>query len=113
MNTGTTIDTSDGRNSSASTPPVVIMPFIHSMMVVTSPMGENAPPELAAIITIEAKIMRSLLSRMSLRSTIIITMDVVRLSSMAERKNVMKAMRHSSLRLPRVFMMSRTKLNPP
>ena len=50
---------------------------------------------------------------MSLRSTIIITMDVVRLSSMAERKNVMKAMRHSSLRLPRVFMMSRTKLNPP
>lgn len=32
---------SEGRNSSVMTPPVVIMPRIQSMMVVTSPIGEK------------------------------------------------------------------------
>ena len=41
------------------------------------------------------------------------TMEVVRLSRMAERKKVMKAMRHISFRLERVLSVSRTKLNPP
>ena len=41
------------------------------------------------------------------------TMEVVRLSRMADRKNVMNAMRHMSLRLERVFIVSRTKLKPP
>ena len=43
----------------------------------------------------------------------IITMEVVRLSRMAERMNVMKAMRHNSFFLLRVCNVSRTKLNPP
>ncbi len=30
---------------------VVTWPPIHSMIVVTSPMGDQAPPELAAIMT--------------------------------------------------------------
>ena len=43
----------------------------------------------------------------------IITMLVVRLSRIAERKNVRKAMRHSSVRLPLLFITPRTQLNPP
>ena len=42
-----TIETSEGMNISVSTPWVVMTPLIQSMMVVTSPMGEKAPPELA------------------------------------------------------------------
>ena len=110
---GTTIDTSEGMNSSVSTPPVDTMPLIHSMMVVTSPIGEKAPPLLAATITIEAKMSLSFGSCISLRSTMIITIEVVRLSRMAERKNVINATRHSSLRFERVFIVSRTKLKPP
>ena len=48
-----------------------------------------------------------------LRNIIIITIEVVRLSSIADRKNVMNAMRHNSFRLLRVCIVSRTKLNPP
>jgi hypothetical protein len=43
----------------------------------------------------------------------IITMLVVRLSRMADRKKVMNAMRHNSARLLRVFITERTQLNPP
>ena len=43
----------------------------------------------------------------------IITIEVVRLSRMAERKKVMKTILHMSLRLERVFIVSRTKLKPP
>ena len=51
MKAGTSIDTSEGTKISVMTPCVVITPLIHSMMVVTSPMGEKAPPLLAAITT--------------------------------------------------------------
>ena len=57
--------------------------------------------------------MRSRLSLTSLRRIITMTMLVVRLSRMADRMKVMKAMRQSSLRLERVCMVSRTKLKPP
>ena len=40
-------------------------------------------------------------------------MLVVRLSRMAERMNVIKAIRHSSVRLLRVLMAVRTQLKPP
>ena len=43
----------------------------------------------------------------------IITMLVVRLSRMADRMKVMKAMRHSRARLLFVFITLRTKLKPP
>ena len=36
------------------------LPFIQSMIVVTSPMGDQAPPLLAAITMILPKIQRSL-----------------------------------------------------
>jgi len=113
MYAGMTIDTSDGMNISMITPAAVISPLFHSIMVVTSPIGENAPPEFAAIITSEAYIMRSFFSFTSLRNIIIITIDVVRLSRMADRMNVMNAMRQSSFFLLLVFIVSLTKLNPP
>ena len=51
---GMTIDTIEGIVISESTPKAVMTPLFHSMIVVTSPMGENAPPELAAMMTREA-----------------------------------------------------------
>ena len=57
--------------------------------------------------------MRSLWSATSLRRIITMTMLVVRLSRMADKMKVMKAMRQSRLRLLRVLIMLRTKLKPP
>ena len=57
--------------------------------------------------------MRSFLSSTSLRRIIIITIDVVRLSRMADRMNVMQAIRQSRARLDLVCKVSRTKLKPP
>ena len=48
------MDMSEGMRISVITPAAVITPLFHSMMVVTSPIGENAPPELAAMMTSEA-----------------------------------------------------------
>lgn len=109
----TTTDAIDGNISWESTPPVVIIPLIQSMMVVTSPIGEKAPPALAAIIIMPPKIIRSLASATSLRSTIIITMLVVRLSRMAERIKVMMVILQSSARLFLVARASCTKKKPP
>ena len=53
-NVGTTTETMEGMRSSVMTPPVVMLPLIQSMMVVTSPMGENAPPALAERMMQEA-----------------------------------------------------------
>ena len=50
MKAGTSMDTNEGRKISVSTPCVVMTPLIHSIMVVTSPIGENAPPLLAEIM---------------------------------------------------------------
>ena len=67
---------------------VVNCPPIHSMVVVTSPIGDQAPPALAAMTTIPAKSQRVWRSSMSLRNNDTITIDVVRLSSKAEKKKV-------------------------
>ena len=42
---------SEGMKISIITPAAVTKPLFQSMIVVTSPMGEKAPPELAAITT--------------------------------------------------------------
>lgn len=54
MNAGITIEMSDGTRISLITPTAVMRPLFQSMMVVTSPIGENVPPELAAMMTSEA-----------------------------------------------------------
>ena len=108
-----TIEMTAGISTSVITPAAVITPLFQSMMVVTSPIGENAPPELAAMMTSEAYMTRSLRSLTSLRNIIIITIEVVRLSRMALRIKVMMAIRHSNERLLLVFRVSLTKLKPP
>ncbi|MCY1547006.1 hypothetical protein D9M68_830370 [compost metagenome] len=51
---GTSRQTRLGRNSWETMPLVVIWLPIHSMVVVTSPIGDQAPPALAAITTMPA-----------------------------------------------------------
>ncbi|MNL86701.1 hypothetical protein D3C87_2155160 [compost metagenome] len=51
---GTSRHTRLGRNRLLMMPPVVIWLPIHSMVVVTSPIGDQAPPALAAITTMPA-----------------------------------------------------------
>ena len=45
---GTTIHTMDGKSKYPNRCPVVTLLAIHNMVVVTSPIGEKAPPALAA-----------------------------------------------------------------
>ncbi len=72
----------------------VIWPPIHSIVVVTSPIGDQAPPELAAMTMMPAKNSRSAWFASSLRISEIMTMVVVRLSSSALRKKVTKPTSH-------------------
>ena len=93
--------------------PADTSPAIHSMMVVTSPMGDHAPPALAATITILAKNQRSWRSPMSLRSSATITMEVVRLSKTADMKKARMEMTHSSFTLLVVEILSVIMRKPP
>ena len=63
-----------------------ICPPIQSIVVVTSPIGDQAPPALAAITIIPAKNRRISLSGINLRTNETITMVVVRLSNTEDRK---------------------------
>ena len=65
-------------------------PPIHSIVVVTSPMGVHAPPALAAITTTAPSSLRSSPESPGriFRRSEIMTMVEVRLSRMAERKKV-------------------------
>jgi hypothetical protein len=72
----------------------VIWPPIQSIVVVTSPMGDQAPPELAAITIMPANRMRSSRSSSNLRTSDTITMVVVRLSSRALRKKLIRPISH-------------------
>ena len=92
---------------------VVIWPPIHSIVVVTSPIGVQAPPALAAITMIPAKNRRSSWSSISLRISEIITIVVVRLSSAADRKKVTKPMIHSSVTMLVERMRSVMIVKPP
>ena len=58
------------------------------MVVVTSPIGDQAPPALADITTIPTNIQRVLTSWISFLRSDTITIVVVRLSSAAEKKKV-------------------------
>src|SRR5687768_18225719 len=73
---------------------VEICPPIHSMVVVTSPIGVHAPPAFAAITIIPAKNRRVSLLGMSFRISETITMEVVRLSNTDDKKNVTQHMIH-------------------
>src|SRR5690349_16608629 len=79
--------------------PTVIWPPIQSIVVVTSPMGDHAPPALAAITIMPAKNSLSWGSFMIFRRRDTITMVVVRLSSIADKKKVTMEMIHNRFRL--------------
>ena len=66
------------------------------MVVVTSPMGVQAPPALAATTTMAPSSLRSSASGTARCSTDSMTIVVVRLSSMALRKKVSSPSPHSS-----------------
>lgn len=66
----------------------VTCPPIHNIIVVTSPIGDHAPPALAAIISTPANIHKSCLFEISFLSNADITIAVVRLSSAADKKKV-------------------------
>ena len=76
-------------------------------------MGLQAPPALAARITIPPKNQRSCCSGSSLRNRATITMAVVRLSRIAEKKKVMKLSIQSSFTLLVVLIWSVMMLKPP
>ena len=63
------------------------LPAIQSMVVVTSPIGDQAPPALAAMTTNPAIHMRSSLSATILRRIEINTIVAVRLSIIADNTN--------------------------
>ena len=85
--------------------PVVICPPIHNIVVVTSPIGVQAPPALAAITTIPIKNILVCLSLINFLNKETITMVVVRLSRTAERKNVTMLIIQSNLRLSFVVIL--------
>ena len=91
---------------------VVSCPPIQSMVVVTSPMGDQAPPALAATTTIPANSQRVCRSSISLRSSDTITIDVVKLSNKAEKKNVRTHTIQSIFTLLRVWIRSVMTRNP-
>ena len=64
----------------------VTCPPTQSIIVVTSPIGDHAPPALAEIIIIPANIHKSFLSFIILDIKAAMTIDVVKLSSTAEKK---------------------------
>ena len=84
----------EGRNTDSMMFSEVTWPPIHSIVVVTSPIGVQAPPALAAMTMMPAKNRRSSCLARILRISEIATMVVVRLSRMAERKKVTKPTSH-------------------
>src|SRR3990170_983075 len=90
----------------------VICPPIQSIVVVTSPIGDQAPPALAAMIINPTK--NNLISRlgMSFRIKDTITMVVVRLSKTADRKKVIQQTIHNNFLGSRVLIISVINLKP-
>ena len=68
-------------------------------MVVTSPIGDQDPPALAAIITMHAYFNLSVLSGTNFLNTASSTMAAARLSRSAEKKKAEKLIVHNNLRL--------------
>ena len=109
---GTSKLKSEGKKSSLISLKLLTFPDIHNIVVVTSPMGDQAPPALAAIIVMPAYHKRSSLLGINFLSTVMITIVVVRLSIIADRKKVSKPIVHKSDRLFLLAMIFLTALNP-
>ena len=75
--------------------PVVTLSPIHSMVVVTSPIGDQAPPALAAIIISPANHARVFRSKITFCRMVIKTMVAVRLSIIADKIKARMAKIHN------------------
>ena len=93
------MDTSAGMKVSIIILPAVTCPPIQSMIVVTSPIGDHAPPALAPSMTIPQKNQRVFWSAINFLNKAHITMEVVRLSNTDDMKNVRIPIIHNNLRL--------------
>ena len=113
INTGITIATILGMTRLTISPTDETFSSIHNMMVVTSPIGEKAPPALAAITIRPANIQRSFWSLSSRRSIITMIMVVVILSSTADMINDRVQIIHSKWRLLLALMCSVINEKPP
>ena len=94
---GTSKFTTEAANNALMIPNAVTCPPIHSIVVVTSPIGDHAPPALAAITITETNSRRSSPRSSSFRISDTITMLVVRLSRTALNKNVTQDTIHNKL----------------
>ena len=94
---GTSIQTKEGATSNLINSKVETFSPIQSMVVVTSPIGDHAPPAFAAIIIIPANQILSLLSTTNFRRMVIKTIVAVRLSIIADKIKARIHMIQSSL----------------
>mmetsp|Transcript_61603 Transcript_61603/g.101775 ORF Transcript_61603/g.101775 Transcript_61603/m.101775 type:complete len:243 (+) Transcript_61603:639-1367(+) len=107
ISSGTNSATMLGRISANIVGQVVMLPLIHSIVVVTSPMGVQAPPAFAAMTARPPKSMRSSVWSGSIfRSSETMTMVDVRLSSTAERQKVTTPTMNRRVRRLLVWMFS-------
>src|SRR6188768_4203807 len=89
-----------------------ICPPIHSIVVVTSPIGDHAPPAFAPITIMPQKNSLIFLSGTSFLVRDTIKIAVVRLSSSAERKKVTQHITHNKVFGFFVVIRSVITLNP-
>ena len=93
-----------GKNKDRMTSPEVMLSFIHNIIVVTSPIGVQAPPALAAMTTTLPKIHLSCGLSSNFCKSIIITMAEVILSSTEDIKKVINPISQSNFFLLRVVI---------
>src|SRR5690554_1682732 len=85
MRKGRAKHTIEGNTTNSIRPAAVNFLAIQSMVVVTSPMGDQAPPALAAITTRAAYHILSSLLWINFLNRVISTIVAVRLSMIADR----------------------------
>ncbi len=87
INVGTAKHTKEGTTKCVIRPTVDTRSPIHSIVVVTSPIGDQAPPALAAITPIQTNQRRSILSGTNRLKSETNTIVEAKLSRVADKKN--------------------------
>ena len=109
---GTTIHTSDGIIKYLTRFISLTLLPIHNIVVVMSPIGDQAPPALAAIIIKPAYHSFKLLSFTNFCNNVISTIVAVKLSIIAERMKAKNPKIHKILTLLLVLMTCFIPANP-
>src|SRR6056297_438840 len=100
---GTSMQITEGRIRFLIRPMVLTLSLIQSIVVVTSPIGDQAPPALADKTAIERNHMRSLRRGTIRRRSETMTSMEAKLSSVADRKKAIMLTIQSSFALSRVL----------